>query len=282
MTARPTPRPSRAFTLIELLVVIAIIGVLIALLLPAVQACRSAARRMNCVSNMMQAAIALENYESSFESLPPGVVNASSPISNTKSGYHMGWMVQVLPFLDQKPAFNHTNFAMGVYAPENTSVRSVLIASYLCPADPEARTPSAEGLARSSFVGCHHSVEAPIADTNDGVLYLNSRVRTEDIEDGASQTLLFGEAKTESGTLGWASGTRATLRNTGTGVNGLPPLVSKANTDPVGGFSSYHAGGSNFAFCDGSVRFLKNTTNSNILGKLANRKDGQLLSDGSF
>src|SRR4051812_26811224 len=90
------------FTLIELLVVIAIISVLIALLLPAIQAAREAARRVQCVNNLMQLGIALHNYESSYESLPPGVVNDTGPISNIPKGYHASWMLQLLPFLEQK------------------------------------------------------------------------------------------------------------------------------------------------------------------------------------
>src|SRR3954451_14542119 len=100
-------RPGRVrslpgFTLIELLVVIAIISVLIALLLPAVQAAREAARRVQCVNNLMQLGIALHNYESSYEMLPPGSVNPTGPIVNLPRGYHVSWMVQLLPFIEQK------------------------------------------------------------------------------------------------------------------------------------------------------------------------------------
>ncbi len=87
-------RRRTAFTLIELLVVIAIISVLIALLLPAVQAAREAARRVQCVNNLMQLGIALHNYESSYEVLPPGSVNPTGPILNVPKGYHFSWMVQ--------------------------------------------------------------------------------------------------------------------------------------------------------------------------------------------
>src|ERR1700735_1853207 len=96
------PRRRPGFTLIELLVVIAIIAVLIALLLPAVQAAREAAPGMQCVNNLMNIGIALQNYESSYELLPPGVINDTGPIQNAPSGYHAGWMLQLLPFLEQK------------------------------------------------------------------------------------------------------------------------------------------------------------------------------------
>src|SRR5215469_2590915 len=87
----------RGFTLIELLVVIAIIAVLIALLLPAVQSAREAARRAQCTNNLMQLAIALQNYEGSYEAFPPGVVNETGPILDQPKGYHVGWLVRLLP-----------------------------------------------------------------------------------------------------------------------------------------------------------------------------------------
>src|SRR5213083_896811 len=97
----------RGFTLIELLVVIAIIAVLIALLLPAVQQAREAARRTQCKNNLMQLGLALHNYEMAYELLPPGSINPTGPIRNESKGYHMGWMVQILPYIDQGNVFDH-------------------------------------------------------------------------------------------------------------------------------------------------------------------------------
>jgi prepilin-type N-terminal cleavage/methylation domain-containing protein/prepilin-type processing-associated H-X9-DG protein len=276
---RPGTGRRAAFTLIELLVVIAIIGVLIALLLPAVQACRSAARRTQCINNEMQMAIAMQNYESAFEALPPGVVNPTGPIANREAGYHYSWLVQILPYIEQKNVFNHLNFDVGVYHPANTTARHVRIATFLCPADGYAGT---GGVATTSYFGSHHDSEAPIDATNNGLLFLNSHVRTEDIGDGASNTILFGEAKVDARALGWGSGTRSSLRNTGTAINGISPVPTKNNPDPVGGFSSLHAGGADFAFADGSVRFLKDSMSAATRKLLANRNDGEMLSAGDY
>src|SRR5579883_167327 len=103
------------FTLIELLVVIAIIAVLIALLLPAVQAAREAARRIQCVNNLMQIGLALQNYQSAHEVLPPGTVNETGPIQSIPSGYHMSWMRQVLPYVEQKGVDAHIHDKFSIY-----------------------------------------------------------------------------------------------------------------------------------------------------------------------
>src|SRR3981189_1063062 len=98
-------RRRRGFPLIELLVVIAIIAVLIALLLPAVQAAREAARRVQCVNNLVQVGGAIQNYESPYEVLPPGVVTPAGPILNIPKGQHLSWMIQILPFIEQANAY---------------------------------------------------------------------------------------------------------------------------------------------------------------------------------
>lgn len=161
-----------------------------------------------------------------------------------------------------------------------------------------------------NYMGCHHDVEAPIDADNHGVLFLNSRIAYDDIGDGLGYTLLAGEAL-GSTTLGWASGTRATLRNTGHALDERVPalaqwsgrmsmdmdadegeglaefvtsLVQSGSLPPyfVGGFSSHHAQGVNFVLCDGSTRFLRTTINPEVLKWLAHRDDGLVIGDDAF
>ncbi|MFN0055112.1 MAG: DUF1559 domain-containing protein [Planctomycetales bacterium] len=281
----PVPGRRRGFTLIELLVVIAIIAVLIALLLPAVQQAREAARRTQCKNNLMQIGLALHNYEMAYERLPPGSVNPTGPIRNEAKGYHVGWLVQILPQLDQPNLFQHFNFNVGVYDDANQPPVSKSVPSFLCPSSPFG---SRMG---SSYAGCHHDVEAPIDVDNNGVLFLNSSVQYRDIRDGASNTLFVGEAGGD--VLGWASGTRATLRNTGTPINfrgGFSPTstpvgagqansLSEDELLAVGGFSSSHVGGANFLLGDGGVRFISENVNPQTLQNLGHRADGEMLTD---
>ena len=278
------------FTLIELLVVIAIIAVLIALLLPAVQQAREAARRTQCRNNLMQLILAMHNYEQAHEVLPPGVVNDDGPIKNESKGYHVSWMVQILPFVDQRNVYRHFDFNVGVYDPANSTARAVSIETFLCPSDGGAT--KLNGAGSSNYAACHNDVEAPIAADNNGAFFLNSRIRSDRIEDGASNTIFLGEKQMEPDHLGWASGTPSTMRNMqlpadtpGTPtVRSRPPRNLLQGTNPleVGSFSSAHAGGGLFAFGDGSVRFISANTNQGVLLRLGNRADGGLLSGDDF
>jgi prepilin-type N-terminal cleavage/methylation domain-containing protein len=279
---RRRPR-HRGFTLIELLVVIAIIAVLIALLLPAVQQAREAARRTQCKNNLMQIGLALHNYELAYELLPPGSINPTGPIRNEPKGYHMGWMVQILPYIDQANVFEHFDASVGVYDPANAAPRAIVISTYACPSN--ASPVLLNGIAAAQYGGCHHDVEAPIDADNHGVLFLNSSVRYRDIRDGATNTLFVGEHPGDL--FGWASGTRATLRNTGspigsaTRIIGGPSSTSESTSaDPalllVGGFSSSHIGGAHGLFGDGGVRFISQAIAANVLRNIGHRADGNL------
>jgi prepilin-type N-terminal cleavage/methylation domain-containing protein/prepilin-type processing-associated H-X9-DG protein len=291
----------RGFTMIELLTVVAIIAILIALLLPAVQSAREAARRVQCEKNLLQLGIAMGNYASTHRVFPPGVVNDKGPIRDLPRGYHVGWAVQLLPYIEQGNIYRHIDFRQGVYADANLTTLSHFIGVFICPSDWTAGP--------MSYMGCHHDVEAPIDADNHGVLYLNSHVAYDDLTDGPAYTILLGEAL-HSATLGWASGTRATLRNAGHRLNELDPWATAWGSpslnmqnhaelrDPdgvttmvqggvlplyhVGGFSSYHPQGVNFLFCDGSARFLKVSIDQSVLYRLANRADGEVIGDDQF
>jgi prepilin-type N-terminal cleavage/methylation domain-containing protein/prepilin-type processing-associated H-X9-DG protein len=259
----------RGFTLVELLVVIAIIGVLVAAMLPGVQASRETARRAMCTNHVAQLMLAIQSYEDTFESLPSGVTNPDGPIRSEPVGYHQGWLVQLLPYLDEGPSYRAIDFSKSVYDPANAPVRALSPDVFLCPSSPNSQS------AVSDYAGCHHDVEAPIAANNQGVFFLNSRVRREDITDGASHTLFVGEKLAELGDLGWMSGTRATLRNTGTALNETP--TAGLEVTYVGGFGSPHANGANIGLGDGSVRFVSDTIDSAVWRQLGDRADGKLL-----
>jgi prepilin-type N-terminal cleavage/methylation domain-containing protein len=338
-------RPARrAFSLVELLVAIAIIGILIAMLLPAVQAAREAARRRHCANNLAQLAIAVAHYESIHGTLPPGTIDAKGPIVNRAVGYHMSWIAQILPCVEQPNAYRHLDFTFGAYHPANFAVRKMTLGVLICP------TNSGPFNAESHYAACHHDVEAPIDADNHGTFILNRCIAFDDIRDGRAQTIFFGEktfrpamtSRLAVGDLGWLSGTRATLRNTGTPINAtskaggplesmvavgvidigpLPltvnrpeagpnmppgsrpvwegppstdddllaldkteyqPAVALAGVPPaliVGGFESNHPLGAQFAFGDGSVRFLSEAIDRVAYRRMGHRADGELIDD---
>ncbi|HUP81916.1 MAG TPA: DUF1559 domain-containing protein [Pirellula sp.] len=269
----------RAFTLVELLVVIAIIGILVGLLLPAVQAAREAARRCQCSNNVSQLILAVHNHEFSFERFPPGTINPTGPIRNEPIGKHISWVVQILPYMEQRAVFTGIDQSLGAYAVENSHARSQAMRSVLCSSQ---NVGLVDNVAPTTYAGCHHDVEAPIDSDNNGVFFLNSRIRFDDIEDGSSNTIFIGEVA-DPDPLGWISGTRATLRNTGSiqgrssRRNGAMPIPKEEDLLLVGGFSSFHTGGANFAFGDGSIRFLSQNIRPALFQKLGNRHDGQML-----
>lgn len=321
-----------AFTLIEVLVCLAIIVALISLLLPAVQAAREAARRYSCANNLSQLMLAIENYESSHAALPPGTIDAKRPLESRPVGYHMSWIAQILPFIEQSPLYRNLDFSVSAYDRKNAGVRRYSLALLICPSD------FTSGIGGSHYAGCHHDLEAPIDEDNHGVLFLNSNIRYRDIRDGRGQTIALGEILLTSGAeLGWLSGSRSTLRNTGTPINNttsaggllaamvvtgevreglVVPLEEFSPQSPlpgntvkppwfstdeyrvdealeyqpsgslsakpslvVGGFESRHGEGAQFAFADGSVRFLAETVDSSVYRHLGHRADGQLLDD---
>ncbi len=210
-------RSKHGFTLVELLVVIAIIGVLVALLLPAVQAAREAARRSQCHNHLSQLIIAVHNYEMAHGVYPPGTLEAKGPIVNAKTptSYHHGWIVQILPFMEQRNTWQAIDKSLSIYSKANAPATAVNIKVLSCPSSP------AWGSAISHYAGVHNDAEKPIDAKDNGTFFLNSRVRYDDVTDGSAHTIYIGEKLPDAWDFMWASGTRGTLRNAGIGVNAL-------------------------------------------------------------
>jgi prepilin-type N-terminal cleavage/methylation domain-containing protein/prepilin-type processing-associated H-X9-DG protein len=157
---RRTDRPRLGFTLIELLVVIAIIGVLIGLLLPAVQKVREAAARTQCQNNLKQIGLALHNYEGANRQLPPAYVTANTAANGTAAGVSYGddnrngpsgfaWGVFLLPYLEQDALYRQLNLGLPCWAPENAAPARTKLAAFLCP----SATGGADGFALERDAG---------------------------------------------------------------------------------------------------------------------------------
>ena len=213
--SRRVPSAARrsAFTLIELLVVIAIIAVLIALLLPAVQAAREAARRSQCINNLKQLGLAVHNYHSSINSLPPLFGNfGTAPNGPSEDGgpWPLGWMVHLLGYMEQQALYNSANFSFGAYAgPNVNTLSSTKVNSFVCPSESLKTGP----WVASAFTNYHASFGGPASinswsgafvpfrsDPGDRPGYTNA-VQTpgcmtfgfEAVTDGTSNTAMISE-----------------------------------------------------------------------------------------
>lgn len=307
------------FTLIELLVVITIIGVLIALLLPAVQAAREAARRVQCVNNLKQMALALHNYHDELGSFPPTTIRHKQDPFCDACGYGAlyTFRTMILPQLEQRPVFDSINFSyemspFGVGdiqgVPLNTTAAATAIETYICPTEGLKRTdgygkgnsnitiPHANYMASAGVTikpGCIWPVCAcDVANATEGAMYEYGVVKMNDIKDGLSNTLLLGEVGNGGD---WFAGWTSTVQRVASaGINRTWPNIPGTcfaypdQNVPLSGpqaqiaFGSYHPGGANFAFCDGSVKFLKQTTDLRVLSGLGTRAGGEVVSSADY
>ena len=199
----------RAFTLIELLVVIAIIAVLIALLLPAVQAAREAARRAQCVNNLKQLGLGIQNYISNNNAFPPLLTNFNNSSMQPPGGdWPLSWAVAVLPFIEQQTLFNAANYSFGAPQPANVNTLSAIkLGALICPSEDQNVGPwlSTSWTNYVANFGGAPSVagwSGPIVPMRDNMplgpatIYQNSNNGTfgvEGVTDGTSNTALFSE-----------------------------------------------------------------------------------------
>lgn len=210
--------PRRGFTLIELLVVIAIIGILVGLLLPAVQKVREAAAHMGCTNNLKQIGLALHNYHDSQGSFPPGYVDGNTDPTSTPDndvGPGWGWASFLLPYIEQGSVFNQINFSQGVGLGSNAAVSQLPLKIFQCPSDPYQQNftvwPTNVVVAHSNYVGCNgweecfnnaggagqgggsDGLSGGLGQGGDGLFYRNSRNRMASVMDGLSNTIFVGE-----------------------------------------------------------------------------------------
>jgi prepilin-type N-terminal cleavage/methylation domain-containing protein/prepilin-type processing-associated H-X9-DG protein len=278
-----------AFTLIELLVVIAIIGILLGLLLPAVQKVRESASRSQCLNNLKQIGLALHNYHDVNQALPPGYCARMPYVdgaTDTTPGW--GWGAFLLPYLEQNNLYRQLNFAQPV---ESSPAIGTMLKVYLCPSDPTPTSsfavPDGFGATQAlaapcSYAACCGGDESDVTDPAGlGVFYRNSRTRLTDITDGTSQTILIGDKAWSNVEIIWAGAINDAVARRGP-LNPnpgnqaaswpAPALVlshshlNNGTTDLDGAlddFGSKHVGGSNFLLADGSVHFIRSISGDN-------------------
>ncbi len=253
-----------AFTLVELMVVIAIIGLLVGLLLPAVQAVRESARRMQCQNNLHQIGIALHNYHAAFRKLPPGGIEVRP---ETPGGKQIAWSALVLPFLEQSAAYSRIDFNYPFDHPFNREVAATPIETYLCPSTARLDLLT-RGMGATDYGGIYGE---RIVSTNyppRGVLIHDRAIRFRDITDGLTRTLMISEdANFRDGQ--WINAWN--LFDQAFPINRAPPFENDIR--------SMHPQGANGLFADGSVVFMNESMELELLASICTRNGQEQVHD---
>lgn len=294
-----------AFTLIELLVVIAIIGILIGLLLPAVQKVREAANRMSCTNNLKQVGLALHNYHDSYGLFPPPAI--STPVNQ-------GWGGFLLPFIEQGNLANIYNFKLHWYDNANQPAVTRPVKILICPSAPPNRMDA--GTANSTPPGnwkaaisdytpttriAQGAITAGLvtpapADIN-GPMVTNRPLSVADIRDGASNTIMMAEDAGRPQVWRVGRMTSPQAGNTAAGWADRNNLIAPTGAVPDGSarvgpcpmnctnnneLYSFHSGGVNAVFADGAVHFLRQSMSLTALSRLITRSGGETLTGDEF
>lgn len=304
----------RGFTLIELLVVIAIIGVLVGLLLPAVQQAREAARRMTCVNNLKQTGLAMHSYYDSNRQLPsgyisPGTSAADPSASETVKGYAWGFVL--LPYMEQSSLFDsidQTGEAVGTS--NEAKAAEANLGGYRCPTDTAPVSFSVNNgsgtvdLPTSNYVAVlgWNNVTTEAGQGN-GVFFRNSDIQFRDIRDGLSTTICVGERKhihdffdqgPYPANSTWYAAVPGVLRDAGmtmmpmmkegpgslvlghVGQSGMMSGKTPNHTNHIVHFSSSHFGGVAFLLCDGSTHIIRDNIDYQLFKAIGTRAGGEV------
>jgi prepilin-type N-terminal cleavage/methylation domain-containing protein/prepilin-type processing-associated H-X9-DG protein len=309
----------RGFTLIELLVVISIIGVLVALLLPAVQSAREAARRAQCSNNLKQIGLAFHSYHDTFNKLPA----SAEPAFGGQAG---GWGIRIIPYLEQRTLYDSFNFNWAFYRPPNHTVLRTVVGTYVCPTTPRAGNPtngvinnsSGKSVADPNVFGASGDYftarsyvdlwNVPTLNEHFGAIEMYKYTSFSAVLDGLSNTMLTYECagkpdyyvrhglvsayspsdpQPKSQASGYSHGLWAGFMNmrivsfTGGEYEYDGACVINCHNG-WNGLYSFHPGGNNTLACDGSVRFLKESTPKSILKAYVSRAEGEVISSDAF
>lgn len=293
------------FTIVELLVVIAIVAILIALLVPAVQYAREAARRTKCTDNLKQIGLAIHNYHDNNNAFPPGWIGVTGDEVDVNGLSGFGWASMILPMMERGNLYYGLNFRTSMTDSDNSLAHETFIPSFRCPTDTGPRfweIGLAAGqtnddlpleLPTANYVGSFGSQDLHECENNapgencssNGIFHLNSHLDMGGIKDGTATTLLVGERRSDtSGSLPFPWHTTWVGAAPG-GEESFARILASADHPPndpslhFEDFSSWHDGGAIFVFCDGKVQFISDNIDEDVFRSLATTRGNDLIGD---
>ena len=254
-------RAKRGFTLVELLVVISIIGIMIGMLLPAVQSVRNAARRIACCNNLHQISIALQNHHAAHQAFPIGGIEWRT--RNDPTRRQLAWSAFLLPFLEQENVWQQLDLNTAFDSAENADAAATIIDVFVCPSSLRGhQTVNARG--PCDYGGIYGERITSPNNPPKGTMLHDVAIALRDVTDGSSNTLIVAEDS------GWSDGQWINGRNIfdqAFPINQAPSFENDIRSE--------HSQGANAARCDGSVGFLSEGIDLRVLAALCTRAGGE-------
>jgi prepilin-type N-terminal cleavage/methylation domain-containing protein len=255
----------RGFTLIEMLAVLAVIGILIALLLPAIQSAREAARKAQCQNHLRQVGLAIQNYESALRTLPPGCLQWR-PWGGDPRLKNLAWSALILPYIESTTIYQQVDFDYAFDHPRNRAAAAMRVSVYLCPSALD--TAPASGRARTDYAGLYGQRITTRQNTDNGVFIYNRPIRLREISDGITQTLAVAE-DTGGPDGEWINGSNV-FEQSGR-IN--DPRAWRGDNE----IRSPHPSGAMLLFTCGRVQFVSESMELRILAAIITRNHGEVV-----